>query len=173
MTDDVALGGAKEASGRLRVEIEALLSMGLPNSPDGRRRHPRGERQLHHREADRRASTASISCTPAKCARSTRIAIQKRLDDNELVLLSPLGYSPTGEVFNLALEDVAAAAAIALRREKLIFLMDTPGVTGRRGELLRELTVKQAEALLARGRRPDGDVRRLPAAARCAPASRA
>src|SRR5215212_5250137 len=33
VTDDVALGVAKEASGRLRVEIEALLSMGLPNSP--------------------------------------------------------------------------------------------------------------------------------------------
>ena len=33
ITDDVALACAKEASGRLRVEIEALLSMGLPNSP--------------------------------------------------------------------------------------------------------------------------------------------
>ena len=54
-------------------------------------------------------------------------AIQKRLDDNELVLLSPVGYSPTGEVFNLAFEDVAAAAAIALKAEKLIFLMDANG----------------------------------------------
>ena len=33
MTDDATLVIAKEASGRLRVEIEALLSMGLPNSP--------------------------------------------------------------------------------------------------------------------------------------------
>ena len=62
--------------------------------------------------------------------------ISDRLDHNELVLLSPLGYSPTGEIFNLALEDVAAATAIALNAEKLIFLMDTPGVvTGRRAEL--------------------------------------
>ena len=52
-------------------------------------------------------------------------AIHKRLDDNELVLLSPLGYSPTGEVFNLALEDVAASTAIALGAAKLIFMMDT------------------------------------------------
>jgi len=33
VTDDIALSCAKEASGRIRVEIEALLSMGLPNSP--------------------------------------------------------------------------------------------------------------------------------------------
>ena len=78
------------------------------------------------------------------------VAIQKRLEDNELVLLSPLGYSPTGEVFNLALEDVAGATAIALKAEKLIFLMDAVGVTGRRGELLRNLTVRQAQTLLAR-----------------------
>ena len=33
VTDDITLAVAKEASGRLRVEIEALLSMGLPGSP--------------------------------------------------------------------------------------------------------------------------------------------
>jgi amino-acid N-acetyltransferase len=45
-----------------------------------------------------------------------------------VVLLSPLGYSPTGEVFNLTLEDVATATAIALDADKLIFLTDTDGV---------------------------------------------
>jgi len=77
-------------------------------------------------------------------------AIQKRLDDSELVLLSPVGYSPTGEVFNLAFQDVAAEAAAALKADKLIFLMDALGAIGRRGELLRELSVRQAEAVLAR-----------------------
>jgi amino-acid N-acetyltransferase len=85
-------------------------------------------------------------------------AIHKRLADNELVLLSPLGYSPTGEVFNLALEDVAASTAIALGAEKLIFMMDTPGVTGRRGELQREVTVKQAKSLIAKIGKPETDV---------------
>ncbi len=76
------------------------------------------------------------------------IGIQKRLDDGELVLLSPLGYSPTGEVFNLTLEDVAVNAAIALDADKLIFLMDTPGVHNIRGELLREMTADKARNLL-------------------------
>jgi amino-acid N-acetyltransferase len=64
------------------------------------------------------------------------------------VLLSPVGYSPTGEVFNLTLEDVATAAAIALKAEKLIFLMETPGVTDAKGRLLKELTAQEAERVL-------------------------
>ena len=149
VTDDVALNCAKEASGRLRVEIEAALSMGLPNSPMA--------------GADIRVASGNfITAKPigvldgvdfmhtGEVRKIDAGAIQKRLDDGALVLLSPIGYSPTGEVFNLALEDVAGSTAIALKAEKLIFLMDTIGVTGRRGELLRNLTVRQAQALLAR-----------------------
>ena len=157
VTDDVALMCAKEASGRLRVEIEAALSMGLPNSPMA--------------GADIRVASGNfITAKPigvvdgvdhmhtGEVRKIDAAAIQKRLDDGELVLLSPLGYSPTGEVFNLALEDVAASTAITLKAEKLIFLMDTAGVTGRRGELLRNLTVRQAQALLARPEAGENDV---------------
>lgn len=156
VTDDVALACAKEASGRLRVEIEAALSMGLPNSPMA--------------GADIRVASGNfITAKPigvvdgidymhtGEVRKVDAAAIAKRLEDSELVLLSPLGYSPTGEVFNLALEDVATATAIALRAEKLIFLMDTIGVVGRRGELLRNLTVGQAQALLARGQPGAGE----------------
>ena len=158
VTDDLALMAAKEASGRLRVEIEALLSMGLPNSPMA--------------GADIRVASGNfIIAKPigvvngvdhmhtGEVRRIDAAAIQKRLEGNELVLLSPLGYSPTGEVFNLVLEDVAASTAIALRADKLIFLMDAQGATGRRGELLRNLTVRQAQDLLARSKPAEGDVR--------------
>jgi amino-acid N-acetyltransferase len=84
-----------------------------------------------------------------------------------VALLSPLGYSPTGEVFNLALEDVAASTAIALRADKLIFLMDTPGVTGPRGDLLREMSVQQAQSQIKLVEITGGDARRyLPWAVR-------
>jgi len=75
-------------------------------------------------------------------------AIRARLDQGEMVLLSPLGYSPTGEIFNLTLENVAAEAAMALGAEKLIFLMDTVGLNAKSGGLLRELTVVDAEKLM-------------------------
>ncbi len=157
VTDDVALLAAKEANGRMRVEIEAQLSMGLPNSPMA--------------GADIRVASGNfVTAKPigvldgvdhmhtGEVRRIDAAAIQKRLEGNELVLLSPLGYSPTGEVFNLALEDVAASTAIALKAEKLIFLMDRVGATGRRGELLRNLTVRQAQALLGKQPAAEGDV---------------
>jgi amino-acid N-acetyltransferase len=87
------------------------------------------------------------------------VGIGDRLDHNELVLLSPLGYSPTGEIFNLTLEDVATSAAVALAADKLIFLMDSPGVlTGKNAELKHELTCTQAERLLLRLAASSGDV---------------
>jgi len=157
ITDEVALACAKEASGRIRVEIEALLSMGLPNSPMA--------------GADIRVASGNfVTAKPIGIVNGVDLmysgevrkidaaGISDRLDHNELVLLSPLGYSPTGEIFNLTLEDVAAAAAIALNAEKLIFLMDSAGVvTGKRAELKRELTCSEAERLLARSGVLSGD----------------
>ncbi len=158
VTDEVALSCAKEASGRIRVEIEALLSMGLPNSPMA--------------GADIRVATGNfVTAKPIGVVGGVDLmyagevrkidvtGISDRLDHNELVLLSPLGYSPTGEIFNLTLEDVAASAAIALGAEKLIFLMDSAGiVTGKRAELKRELTCSEAERLLARNTALTSDV---------------
>jgi len=147
VTDDEAMEIVKEANGAVRVEIEALLSMGIANSPmagaDIRvasgnfvTAKPLGVRDgvdLQHTGEVRKVDAASI---------------QKRLNDGELVLLSPLGYSPTGEAFNLSLEDVAVSTAIALDADKLIFLMDSEGVHNLRGELLREMTAEKAKNLL-------------------------
>ncbi len=153
VTDAATLQCVKESIGRVRVEIEALLSMGLPNSPMAN-------------AAIRVASGNFVTARPVGIVEGVDLmhtgevrkvdaaAIRSRLEQGEVALLSPLGYSPTGEIFNLTLENVAAAAAIALNAEKLIFLMDTAGIeekpTGKSGKLLRELTVAESKALLAR-----------------------
>jgi len=85
-------------------------------------------------------------------------ALRDRMEFGEVVLLSPLGYSPTGEVFNLTLEDVATATAIALDADKLIFLTDTDGVHDKDGALLNELTVAEANKILAGRRKLPDDV---------------
>src|SRR5436190_3201554 len=94
-------------------------------------------------------------------------AMRARLDDGDIVLISPLGYSPTGEIFNLALEEVATQVAVRVSAHKLMFLMETEGVRKGR-QLMTELSTKDAEAILARSRgKQPADVRHyLPCAIR-------
>jgi amino-acid N-acetyltransferase len=166
LTDAETMQCVKEAVGRVRVEIEALLSMGLPNSPMA--------------NADIRIAGGNfITAQPigiingvdlmhtGRVRKVNTEAITDRMDFDEVVLLSPLGYSPTGEVFNVTLEDVATATAIALDADKLVFLMDTDGVHVKKGELLKELTIAQAQQVLsAKGKLPDDVAMYLPCAIR-------
>ncbi len=146
LTDGDTMRCVKEAVGRVRLEIEALLSMGLANSPMA---------NADIRVAGGNFITAQpigvingVDLMHTGCVRKVDAdAIHQRLAYNEVVLLSPLGYSPTGEVFNLTLEDVATATAIALDADKLMFLMDTDGVQDAQGKLLKELTVAQSRAI--------------------------
>lgn len=147
ITDSAALECAKEAAGELRLDIEAAFSQGLPNTP------------MAH-SAIRIISGNFVTARPLgvidgvdleltgvtrKIAYET---IHPILNTGGLVLLSPLGFSPTGEVFNLTLEDVAASAAIALRADKLIFITETPLMSDAAGTELRELSAHQAEAIM-------------------------
>jgi amino-acid N-acetyltransferase len=63
-----------------------------------------------------------------------------------LVLLSPIGFSPTGEAFNLSYQEVAAKTASAINAEKLILVTEVPGVLEEKN-LLRSLSVPEAKTL--------------------------
>jgi amino-acid N-acetyltransferase len=147
VTDDAVLKCVKEANGIVRMEIEAKLSTELANSPMA--------------NADIRVSSGNfITAKPfgvrdgvdymhtGQVRKVDAEGIRRRLDDDEVVLISPIGFSPTGDIFNCTLEDVATSVAVALRAEKLIFLTETMGATDSREKLLTELTAKQAELAL-------------------------
>ena len=147
VTDEVTLACVKQASGQLRLEIEALLSVGLPNSPMA----GAGIRVASGNfiVARPRGVLDGVDMLYAGEVRKIDVeAVRRRLDQDELVLISPLGYSPTGEIFNLTLEDVAAQVAVSLHADKLIFLTEESALPAREGKLLRELTVREAEDLL-------------------------
>ncbi len=170
LTDAATMQCVKEAVGRVRVEIEALLSMGLANSPMA--------------NADIRVAGGNfITAQPIGVINGVDLqhtgsvrkvdvaALNDRMEFGEVVLLSPLGYSPTGEVFNLTLEDVATTTAIALDADKLVFLMDTDGVQDKRGRLIKELTIAQAQDVFSSKRRlPDDVTLFLPCAIRASEA---
>ena len=157
ITDAAALACVKEAAGLMRVELDALLSQGLPNSP----------------MAGADINTVSgnfITAQPmgvldgvdlqytGTVRKVNAAAIEACLAVDDLVIISSVGYSPTGEVFNLSMEDVAVAIAKALQATKLVFLSDAP-VEDARGRLMPELSAAEAELLLAKGKNLTPDTR--------------
>jgi len=159
VTDDAALACVKEAAGTVRVEIEALLSLGIANTPMA--------------GADIRVASGNfVTAKPigviegedllhtGEVRKIDAAAIRRRLDQHDIVLLSPIGYSPTGEIFNLSLEDVATQAAVELAADKLIFLIDTEGVPAKGRAIHNTLTVNEARQILEQAGR--GRTRKLP-----------
>ncbi|CAK0770579.1 Amino-acid acetyltransferase [Gammaproteobacteria bacterium] len=152
VTDEVALACVLEATGSVRARVEALFSLGLANSPMAGARirvtsgnfvtaRPLGVRNgidYRHTGEVRRVDIESLN---------------RHLDGQDIVLLPPIGYSPTGEIFNLSAEEVATTTAAQLSADKLVLLVEGPGVTDQNGKLIPQLTLEEAEELL---RHPEG-----------------
>ena len=64
------------------------------------------------------------------------------LNQNYLPVISPVGIGNDGQSYNINADDAAAAIAVALRAEKLIYLTDVPGIL-ENAELLRELSSEE------------------------------
>ena len=150
ITDATALECAKEAAGELRLDIEAAFSQGLPNTPmaNAAIRVISGNFVVARPMGIIDGIDLEHTGVTRKIAYET---IHPVLNNGSLVLLSPLGFSPTGEVFNLAMEDVAVAAATALRADKLIFISETPMMQDAAGIDIHELSAHQAQAVLESG----------------------
>ncbi|PPE65974.1 amino-acid N-acetyltransferase [Caldimonas caldifontis] len=152
ITDPVALDCAQEAAGQLRFEIEAAFSQGLPNTPMAN-------------ATVRVMSGNFLTARPVGIVdgidfmhsgvvrRVDAGAIQRALETGALVLLSPFGFSPTGEAFNLTMEDVATSTAVALQADKLIFMTEVPGIREDQNDpdsaIDTELALADAQRLLA------------------------
>jgi amino-acid N-acetyltransferase len=147
ITDSACLHCVKEASGKVKIEIEALLSMGLPNSP----------------MAGAKIKVASGNfvvakplgiidgvdyCYTGKVRRIDSEAIDQQLDQDNIVLISPIGYSPSGEVFNLLAEQVAAEIACALSAKKLMLLLKDDCILPKTQQIIQHMTAVEAQYFL-------------------------
>lgn len=143
VTDSAALECVTEAAGAQRAKIEALLSTGLPNSPmHGAHIKVCGGNYVTARPLGIHEGVDYLNTGAVR--RIDTLGIQRQLDDNAIVLLSPIGYSPTGEIFNLALEDIATQTAIALNADKLIVFGDESGLADSDGNLVRQYKLSEA-----------------------------
>jgi len=152
ITDAVALDCAQEAAGQLRFEIEAAFSQGLPNTPmanatvrvvSGNFLTARPVGIVDGIDFQQSGLVRKVDAT----------AIRRAIDSGAVVMLSPFGFSPTGEAFNLSMEDVATGTAIALKADKLLFLTEVAGIHEDRDDpespIDTELALADAERLLA------------------------
>jgi amino-acid N-acetyltransferase len=143
VTDAEALGAVVDAVGSVRLAIEALFSMGLANSPmAGLRLQVASGNFVTARPLGVRDGVDHLHTGEVR--RIDSAAVRQRLDDGAVVLMSPLGVSPTGEQFNLYAEDVAVAAARSLQADKLLFIHEGEGLVDADGAPLGELTLEQA-----------------------------
>jgi amino-acid N-acetyltransferase len=71
------------------------------------------------------------------------------LADDIIPVVPPLGFDGDGQTYRLNSDHVAVEVARALGAVKLIFLTSGPGIL-RNGQLLRQLSVEEAEAILKR-----------------------
>lgn len=151
ITDLDCIQAVKDAIGSIRADIEAMFSTGLVNSPMHNARikicggnfvsaKPMGiiDGIDHERSGEVRKVHAD--------------SIKQLLDDGNIVLLSTLGYSGTGEVFNVHIEDLAVSAAHALKADKLVVLSGQRGLIDADGQLVRQCNLAQARALIGESR---------------------
>ncbi|SHN14899.1 amino-acid N-acetyltransferase [Rhizobacter sp. OV335] len=152
VTDPLALDCAQEAAGQLRYEIEAAFSQGLPNTP------------MAHSQI-RVVSGNFITARPVGIVdgidfqhtglvrKIDASGIRKLVEIGALAMLSPFGFSPTGEAFNLSMEDVAASTASELQADKLIYVTEVRGIPldplDPDSEIDQELGLADARKLLA------------------------
>ena len=155
ITDEMALDSAQEAAGQLRYEIEAAFSQGLPNTPmAGSTVRVISGNFITARPV---GVVDGVDFRHSGLVRKVDVAgVTRTLDFGAMVLLSPFGFSPTGEAFNLTMEEVATSVAIALQADKLVFLSEIPGIRaqplapeGDDNPIDTELPLAQAEQLIA------------------------
>ncbi len=166
VTDAETLDCVLDAVGSVYLEIEAMLSQGLPNTPMANSRirviggnfitgQPIGVLDgvdLHYAGKVRKVDAEGMNA---------------QLGLGNIVLLNCEGPSPTGEIFNLQMEEVAEAVSVALKADKLVYLTDSQGVTDQQGELLDAMTADEVDGILKDSTWLSSDMRRyLPCAVR-------
>ena len=146
VTDDLTLATAIDAAAKQRVQLERLLSMGLPNTPlkDAHIRIMAGNvvtaRPIGIRDGVDYLHSGAVRRIDAE-------GVQAILDSDAIALISPLGYSPAGELFSVSASDVAEAVAVGIGADKLIFLDRHAGLIDQEGQLIKQCTVASAQSL--------------------------
>ncbi len=161
-----ALECVKRAMGVTRIEIEALLSQGLPNTPlAGAFLRVTGGNFISAKPV---GVVDGVDFQYTGAVRKVEAdEIRADLAQENVVLITPIAASPSGDIFNLAWEEVAEAVAVAIKADKLIYLCDALGLVDRKGKHIDALTIEEGEQLIGKKAKQTPEISRvLPGALR-------
>jgi acetylglutamate kinase len=82
-------------------------------------------------------------------------------DEDYIPVVAPIGVSADGQTYNINADTVAGALAGALKAKRMLLLTDVAGVLDANGELMRQLTVKEARKAIADGVATGGMIPKL------------
>lgn len=148
VTDNTTLNIVKQVIGQLQYDITARLSLRMVSLPN------------QHSEVPNIVSGNFVIAQPigvdegtdyllsGKIRRVDYQGIQRQLENNSIVLISPVAVSVTGETFNLPFEEIATEVATKLNAEKLIGFCDTKGILDENGETIYDLHPNEAVTYL-------------------------
>jgi amino-acid N-acetyltransferase len=156
VTNKETLNIAKEVSGTIRFDLEALFSSFFKYLPNIDRASP-SQHQLNV------ISGNFVTAKPMGIINGIDFQytgvirkihtdeINTALSNHSIVLISPLGASPTGEIFNLNSEDLATECAIALGADKLVFITEIEGIYDENKQRLSEITSHDVQHMIDSG----------------------
>lgn len=147
VTDEASISSVTQAVGEVKIQIEALLSMGLPNSPMAESAVKVSSGNYVTGRPYGILNGVDLNLT-GKVRSIEKETINTRLNAGEIVLITPLGYSSTGEVFNLNSFEVATQVAIDLKADKLIMFNNSQSLKDDNGETIRQFTCDEAKEKL-------------------------
>jgi amino-acid N-acetyltransferase len=147
ITDETTLVCVKDAVGSITIEIMGQLSRGLANHPaaNARIRVVSGNFVIAKPIGVRNGVDYLYSGMVRKVEVET---IRARLENGDILVAPSVGYSPTGECFNLNAHEVATSIAVSLGADKLIFLLEDKAIIDKRGKLVHQLTDTETEQLM-------------------------
>ena len=147
ITERDHLGHVLKAVGATRFRLEALFSSGLPDSPmSGAKIKIRSGNFI---TAKPQGIIDGVDYQMTGKVRSVDgQAIVEIVRKDGIPLLSPLGYSVTGEVFNLSFADVGVSVASQIQADKILIYNDDGPIYDRNSTLYRQLTLSQCENFL-------------------------
>ena len=148
VTDSDSFRIIKQVCGGLQLDITSRLSMGLVNTPmQGAKLNVVSGNFVTAQPLG--VDDGIDYCHSGKVRRIDSEGIRRQLEQNAIVLISPVGFSVTGESFSVNAEEIAAQVAINLRADKLISFCSLQGVIGQSGQVVSEIFPEQAEQYLA------------------------